>query len=315
MRTKTTSYTLSHTVRLLSIILFLICISACGGGTAFDSLQKKGTSLFGKKQYQEALVYYEQALLLKPKSASIHINIGLCYRKFNLYKKAGKYFATAIEYETRLDKLDKYDKLLEEAYKVHFTDDVEPVDNISVYEEFLEDFPIDLEKYPERGRLEEMKFFKKAAVARLEELIFIEVRQTNVPRAYQLYMEDYPNSKYIKEALLLLDTLLFEITLEMNAIEAFQDFIDKYPESNFADRAQVKVDGLVYEDYKFKASKEGYEEFATKYPENIHREDALNRLYKLIKPKKDIKLLEEFLRNFPDSTAAKDVKKEIEKLR
>ncbi len=305
----------SYLKSIVNIIILVVLLSACSFAPDVVKFQQKGNDLFGKKRYKEAIVYYEKALELNPNSAALNFNIGLAYRKFNLYKKAIPYFIKAIELEDAEKKQIKYEGLLEEAYKFIYTKEVEVVDSISAYEKFLSTFPSLMVKYALPGRLEELKYFQETAEERLQELIFNEVKLTNVPRAYELYMQYYPNSKYVKEARLLLDTLRFELTEQENTFEAYKEFVTKYPDSAFVDEAQSNLDDLIYEDYKFKESFKAYEEFASLYPDNIHREEAFDKLYAMLKDKDDVELYERFVSKFPDAMQAKEIRAEIDKLR
>jgi outer membrane protein assembly factor BamD (BamD/ComL family) len=315
MIANTKGYMKSHRCAHLIVALLLCFLFACKSLPPLAALQKKGSEEFRKKNYSGAIEYYKQALLLRPNSASINFNLGLCYRKFKLYDKAAPYFIAAVDFEQKDSKKIKYEKLLEEAYTNIFTTQVESVDNIGAYEEFLDSFPEMIVKYSLEGRMEQMKYFQKKAEDRLQELIFNEVKLTNVPRAYELYIQYYPDSKYIEEANILLDTVRFEVAKEKSSVEAFDIFIKKYPESSFLQQAIDSKDDLIFEEYKFKETLEDWWEFAVNYKDNRHYLEAIDKINKMIKDKKDVDLYEQFVEDFSETKAAEDISKSLDKIR
>jgi outer membrane protein assembly factor BamD (BamD/ComL family) len=302
-----------YTLLIISYLFIAGILSACAPNII--GLQEKGRESFSNKEYEKAIKYYEEALALNPKNSSVHFNLGLCYKKLKLYRKSAHHFTKAVEYEIKDEKKIKYERFLEAVYKIIYTSEVEVIDTISVYEELLDQFPNMIVDYALPGRLDEMKYFKKIATERLQELIFNEVKLTNVPRAFELYIEYYPDSKYVEEAKILLDTLRYEITVDKNDIEAFKEFKEKFHDSAFVSRINEKLDDLIYEQYKFKETLEGYEEFAIKYPRNKNREKAIDKIYTIIKYKNEVELYERFVSNFPDAEMRDDIMEKVEELR
>ncbi len=304
------SYANSRVYFIVVLLFIVVLMSACKP----DLLPRQlGNQSFKSGDYSGAIDYYKQSLELHPSNAGLNFNIALCYRKLKDYWLATEYIITAIELEEKDEKKIKYENLMTGIYKV-LHEDAEVKDTIDIFQDFLDRFPHMLVKYALPGRLGEMRYFKESAEKRLQDLIFTEVKLTDIVKAYEAYLRFYPDSPYREEAQRLLDQKRFENAKEEGTIEALRQFKKDFPDNPHVSLVDTLIDDLVYDQYKYKEEIENFTTFLTKYPDNKHYKKAMSKLYEMIDFKREVALYEKFIDEFPKAEQVKRAMTQVEKL-
>lgn len=103
--------------------------STNNAASASNDFEQQAKDLFNQKKYKKALIYFEKALRLSPRSARYYNNVGLCY--FHLYdmKNAEAYYKKGIEFSPD-------DKLLLTNLAILYAKQKRYVDEINVLERY-----------------------------------------------------------------------------------------------------------------------------------------------------------------------------------
>lgn len=104
------------------------------------------------------------------------------------------------------------------------------------------------------------------AMDKLSKLVLVSVKEENSLTAYQGFIEEYPNSNYIPEAKFFLAKLVFVSVKEENSLNAYKAFIEKYPNSDHIPEARNNLSNLVFVTTREENSISAYQDFITNYP-------------------------------------------------
>lgn len=109
-------------------------------------------------------------------------------------------------------------------------------------------------------------------------LIFSHVKIENTINAYEQYIQQYPDSKLIKDAKLCIFDLAYSFAKKSNTIEGYENFLAKYPDAVQSTSAKEIVHTLAFNKAKEINSAEAYKQFLAKYPNAKEADEAKRKI-------------------------------------
>jgi len=116
-----------------------------------------------------------------------------------------------------------------------------------------------------------------------EDYQYKKAKKATTIEKYEVFIKQYPESKYIVELKDSLEVLYYRQAKETNIIEAYESFIEKYPDSRFRDEALEKVEELVFNKAKEKKSINALNAYLRKYPAGKFSGKAKEEIKQIIK--------------------------------
>jgi tetratricopeptide (TPR) repeat protein len=92
--------------------------------------------------------------------------------------------------------------------------------------------------------------------------------------AYENYLKQYPQGKFVDEARPSIEKIYFEKAKAADTIEAYEEFLKRYAEGDFADKAHSKIEVIYFDQAKAANSVEACDDFLKRYPEGEYAYQA-----------------------------------------
>lgn len=179
-------------------------------------------------------------------------------------------------------------------------------------------------------------------------LEYEQAQQQNTINAYENFLKTYPNNKYVNQAENNIQRLEYEQAIEKKTIDAYQYFIDKYPQSKFTPEVKKDLIDLEFQNSNAKKSFDSFDSFFEKYPKlseeyydkafdylginlQVYNKSYMNYTnsnfseyikgryeilrFNAISDSYNIKELETFVRDFPESNNSNQMKNKINSIK
>ncbi|MBN1559113.1 tetratricopeptide repeat protein [candidate division KSB1 bacterium] len=144
---------------------------------------------------------------------------------------------------------------------------------------------------------------------------FQKAQEENTIKAYQEFVDKYPNSKFADIAGKKIASLAFEKAISSNTEQAFIEFIDKYPESELVVDAKKNVERIAFEQAAGKATEQACRDFIEKYPDSELVPDARKKMEKIsfdeASRNNTKQAYKEFIAKYPGSELVEEAQKKI----
>ncbi|WP_281616440.1 WG repeat-containing protein [Flammeovirga sp. SubArs3] len=118
------------------------------------------------------------------------------------------------------------------------------------------------------------------------------------------YLEKFPHSEWVPEAISLRDSLGYEKAKQEHTYESYHLFIRSYPEARQAIEAQNYYENLIYHSKTKDADEKALSDFLKEHPKNQHIHKVEKQLYELITEDKSIVDYSHFVRDYPETIYA-----------
>ena len=102
--------------------------------------------------------------------------------------------------------------------------------------------------------------------------------EQNTVSAFELFITDHPNSKYIEQANEIIEDLYWKETVSGNVSNSYELYLSKYPDGKFAEIAVVKKEEALWAEIQRGVSYDKLKEFIANYPESAYIEGVKERL-------------------------------------
>jgi len=117
---------------------------------------------------------------------------------------------------------------------------------------------------------------------RKENIAWEQSQAKNTEQSYEIYLSDYPQGKYLKEAIVIKDSLAWANTKKINKINSYEDYIAKYPNGKYLEEAgkylkeaiEIK-DSLAWVNTKKINKISSYGDYIAKYPSGKYLKEAI----------------------------------------
>lgn len=134
------------------------------------------------------------------------------------------------------------------------------------------------------------------AVERRDALAFAEARRANTPEAYQAFLSQYPDAKEAYGARSRLQESIYREATNSGTLAVYESFIREHPESPYVRDAQDKLMELSVPN----GTAGEYAAFIHRYPKNPNVPDAWRKLYDLYTRELSVQNITKFLKDYPD---------------
>ncbi|MEO9477820.1 MAG: WG repeat-containing protein [Cyclobacteriaceae bacterium] len=246
-----------------------------------DKATEKDSTSFGI-QYFYSLYYLDNSQQQYDlDSARIHINSGLKYRQL-----AGQ------------DQLDNWDKTeiavsILDSIKIEITDLSFQRSNDSLSVHSMDRF---MRLFPQSHRESEAVFLRDSVA--YEEALAVDTWQ-----AYKAYMDQYPNSEFLKRATDNYDALLFEDKTADGKLTSYKDFLRKYPKTPYRKESETAIFAQMTKGHLAQE----YLSFISEYPDSHLRKRAADLLYYISKYSDEVDM-NEILKIHPNADSLQQIK-------
>lgn len=147
--------------------------------------------------------------------------------------------------------------------------------------------------------------------ARIDKLLFDKVKTDGSSQAWEKFISECPQSKYIAEATNFLNEAAYNKAKSFNTIPIWQDFIKNYPDTKEAKKAQDNIYALAWDDVSSIPSVPKLESFIKEYPNSPKINDAkvllIDMEYKKALSVNTDAAFASFISKYPDSEQAKSL--------
>jgi HEAT repeat protein/outer membrane protein assembly factor BamD (BamD/ComL family) len=155
---------------------------------------------------------------------------------------------------------------------------------------------------------------------RKEEQAFNRVIQEESIQSYQVFLTDYPKSRFRKEAEnRLLDLTAFKKVQSLDTVRAYQQYLLAFPNGARTEQTFKRMLDLEFEFYKKVDTLWGYKYFIKKYPHERIPKELWEKMecirYEQARNEDSIKAYEDFLKEFPSSKYGEEVKEALDRLK
>ena len=121
--------------------------------------------------------------------------------------------------------------------------------------------------------------FVSDAVSRRNTLEFSLTSNQNTWQAYKIYMDSFPLAREYSKAKTLYEKLIFADLTQDRTISSFESFISEYPDTPYRD----SIEKILLKKYTVDNSPEGYIKFISNFPKSKYSETAANFLYHVMR--------------------------------
>ena len=145
---------------------------------------------------------------------------------------------------------------------------------------------------------------------------FQEVQLADTEQAYADFIESYPESPLVAEALARLEQLAYQEAEQLGTTEAFESFQQRFAGSSMADEAVEAIEALEFQAAARTGTVESWEAYLDEYPQSalaLSARDSLARLeYEIVVAAAEVSTYERFLSRHPSSDLAADVQRRLD---
>ena len=121
--------------------------------------------------------------------------------------------------------------------------------------------------------------FVSDAVSRRNTLEFSLTSNQNTWQAYKIYMDSFPLAEEYSKAKTLYEKLIFADLTQDGTISSYENFISEYPDTPYRDSIEITL----LKKYTVDNSPDGFIKFISNFPKSKYSETAANFLYHLMK--------------------------------
>ena len=121
--------------------------------------------------------------------------------------------------------------------------------------------------------------FVSDAVSRRNTLEFSLTSNQNTWQAYKIYMDSFPIAQEYSKAKTLYEKLIFADLTQDRTISSYESFISEYPDTPYRD----SIEKILFKKYNVDNSPEGYIKFISNFPKSKYSETAVNFLYHVMR--------------------------------
>ena len=121
--------------------------------------------------------------------------------------------------------------------------------------------------------------FVSDAVSRRNTLEFSLTSNQNTWQAYKIYMDSFPLAEEYSKAKTLYEKLIFADLTQDGTISSYENFISEYPDTPYRDSIEITL----LKKYTVDNSPDGFIKFISNFPKSKYSETATNFLYHLMK--------------------------------
>ena len=121
--------------------------------------------------------------------------------------------------------------------------------------------------------------FVSDAVSRRNTLEFSLTSNQNTWQAYKIYMDSFPLAEEYSKAKTLYEKLIFADLTQDRTISSYESFISEYPDTPYRD----SIEKILLKKYIVDNSPEGYIKFISNFPKSKYSETAVNFLYHVMR--------------------------------
>ena len=121
--------------------------------------------------------------------------------------------------------------------------------------------------------------FVSDAVSRRNTLEFSLTSNQNTWQAYKIYMDSFPIAQEYSKAKTLYEKLIFADLTQDRTISSYESFVSEYPDTPYRD----SIEKILLKKYTVDNSPEGYIKFISNFPKSKYSETAVNFLYHVMR--------------------------------
>lgn len=110
---------------------------------------------------------------------------------------------------------------------------------------------------------------------------FDQAKRENTLEAYDNYLREYPNGKYVSQIRRLREYPVFKRAERENTLEAYHRYLSEYPKGEYAAQAKKLAETPVYEQSRKKDTIKGYTDYLREYPNGKYAVQVSGRLNQL----------------------------------
>lgn len=152
-----------------------------------------------------------------------------------------------------------------------------------------------------------------------EREVFLEAKNEGTKAAYEQFIEENPNSRYVDDAQSEIATIAYEHAEEEGTVKAYEQFVEDYPESSEAEEARKSITEIRAEDAYKKAQDEdtveAYVSVVNRYPDTEWaeqaREDAIALATRHAQEQQTAEPLRQLVDASEDSTLQESAKQQL----
>lgn len=137
--------------------------------------------------------------------------------------------------------------------------------------------------------------------ARVDSLVFESISKKGNPDEIQDFIQKYPNSKFLNEAINHRNNHAFALAKETNTAESYNSFIKYYPEAIEIQEAKSLYEQRLYEESTSKGSLEQYRNFISNNPQSPFIEEAQYAIFEKSTKTGDALSYYQFIQANPDN--------------
>jgi hypothetical protein len=132
-------------------------------------------------------------------------------------------------------------------------------------------------------------------------IFYFTLRKDNTVTGWQLFMQKYPTSKLVEQAVIYRNELAFGLAKRENTVQSYKIFIDKYPQAEQINEAKIQYENLLYKFETKDGSLASYNKFLNTYPTTKFRNEIETKIFELFIGDFSIDVYKDFLRQYPNS--------------
>jgi outer membrane protein assembly factor BamD (BamD/ComL family) len=139
-------------------------------------------------------------------------------------------------------------------------------------------------------------------------------KRNNKTDAYHKYINNYPNSPHIQEALKRYEELFWLDAEEANTVTFYESYVEKFPSGQHLKDARRNIEDLVWQKAKEDPSFSNVDYYLRQFPNGRYLSSASTLRWQITKKKKKPSILRSYLKQFPNSPYAAEARVELEKM-
>lgn len=116
---------------------------------------------------------------------------------------------------------------------------------------------------------------EKKAIALRDSIAFEDAKKISGWKNYELYMDEYPDSKYFYAAKKRYDSLLFEDKTKSKTLDSYVAFLSTYPSTPYRNESEA----IIFKKMTIDHDPENYKDFISEYPNSYLRGKSADILY------------------------------------
>jgi len=143
---------------------------------------------------------------------------------------------------------------------------------------------------------------------RIDSAAFVRAKGINVVSAYDYFLANFPFAADRDSAVQLRNEVAYEEVLKLNTYVGFKSYMEKYPDSKRLPQAIANYERLLYADKTKDKKLSSYRNFIREYPATPYRNEIEKKIFEISVAAGSVDRFEDYLKKYPTGIHARQAK-------